>query len=92
MRVDVLKVFVFRMGELHAVFCALKTIGKVINGSCLDQSFVQAGIYGTTTFEQVKGGKHLDRCFELFLTLYLSLYKLYLQKLIEKDPLVERTA
>ena len=28
---DVLKEFVFRIGELHVVFCALKTIGNVID-------------------------------------------------------------
>ena len=53
----------------------------------VDLSFVQAG---STTIEQIKGDKHVYRSFEAFLTLYLSLYKLYLQKLIEKNPLVER--
>ena len=28
--------FVFRMGELHALFCFLKVLGKIINGSGLD--------------------------------------------------------
>ena len=34
--------FVFRMGELHAVFCFLKVLGKMIDGSGLDQSFEEA--------------------------------------------------
>ena len=36
--------FVFRMGELHVVFCALKVIGKLIDGSGLDQIFGEAGM------------------------------------------------
>ena len=34
--------FVFRMGELHAVFCFLKVLVKMIDGSGLDQSFEEA--------------------------------------------------
>ena len=35
--------FVFRMGELHVVFCALKVLGKLIGGSGLSHAFVEAG-------------------------------------------------
>ena len=37
-------VFVFRMGELHVVFCTLKVIGKLIDGSGLDQIIDEAGM------------------------------------------------
>ena len=33
---------VFRMGELHMVFCELKVLGNLIDGSILDQAFVEA--------------------------------------------------
>ena len=33
---------VFRMGDLHVVFCVLKVLGKLIDGSRLDQAFVEA--------------------------------------------------
>ena len=33
---------VFRVGELHVAFCALKVMGKLIDGSGLDQSFEEA--------------------------------------------------
>ena len=42
---DIERGFVFRIGELHVVFCALKVIGKLIDGSGLDQTFDEAGIY-----------------------------------------------
>ena len=36
--------FVFRMGELHVVFCVLKALGKMIDGSGLDQVFEEANL------------------------------------------------
>ena len=42
-RPDIRSGFVFSMGELHVVFCALKAIGKLIDGSGLDQAFDEAG-------------------------------------------------
>ena len=86
-RTEAFKDFVFRMGELHVVFCALKTIGKCIDGSGLDMSLVQAGIYGPTTVEQIRTGKH--RSFEGHLTLYLVLYREYLENILEENPLIE---
>ena len=34
--------FIFRIEELHPVFCFLKVLGKTIDGSGLDQAFEQA--------------------------------------------------
>lgn len=42
-RDDIKDTFVFRMGELHVVFCVLKCIGKLIDGSGLDNVFHVAG-------------------------------------------------
>ena len=41
-RLDICKGFVFRMGELQIIFCALKVIGKLIQESGLDQAFDEA--------------------------------------------------
>lgn len=41
---DVKNGFVFRMGELHVVFCVLKTLGKMIDDSGLDLVFQEAGM------------------------------------------------
>ena len=43
-RPDIQNCVVFRMGQLLVVFCALKVIGKLIDGSGLDQIFDEAGI------------------------------------------------
>ena len=42
-RNDKKDLFVFRMGELHNVFCVLKVTRKLIDGSGLDQVFNEAG-------------------------------------------------
>ena len=39
---DIRDNFAFRMGELHVVFYVLKVLGKLIDGSRLDQAFVEA--------------------------------------------------
>ena len=80
--------FIFHMGELYTVFCTMKVLGKIIDASGLDMSLSIADIYGTTTVEQIKSGKHVYRSFEGYLTLYLSLYKIYLQKFIDTNPLI----
>ena len=43
-RPDIQNGFVFSTGELQVVFCALKVIGKLIDGSGLDQIFDEAGM------------------------------------------------
>ena len=78
------------MGELYTVFFVMKVLGKIIDAIGLDMSLSIADIYGTTTVEQIKSGKHVYRSFEGYLTLYLSLYKIYLQKFIHANPLTER--
>ena len=40
---DIRDNYVFRIGELHVVFTSLKVLGKLINGSGLDQAFEEAG-------------------------------------------------
>ena len=40
---DVSESFIFRIGELHVVFCVLKILGKMIDSSGLDKAFEEAG-------------------------------------------------
>ena len=82
--------FIFRMGELYIVFAALKTLGENIHGSGLEQSFIEERFYDPNAVEQIKSGKHMKRSFEVFLTLYVSLYKIYLNELIDQNLLIEK--
>ena len=78
--------FIFRLGELHIVFAMLKCLGKYIEDSGLDRLFIEAGVFGDCTLGQILAGKHMKRAMEAHMTLYLSLYGLYLKSFLEKFP------
>ena len=72
------------------MFAVLRTLGKIIDGSGLDQSFIEARIYGPNTVEQIKSGKHMKRSFEGFWTFYVSSYKIDLNDLNDQNLLIEK--
>ena len=59
--------FVFRLGELHVVFAFLKVVGKYIENSGLDQVFIESGVYGPPTLNQILQGKHMKRSIEAYM-------------------------
>ena len=67
--------YVFRLGELHAVFAMLKVLGKYIEYSGIDSLFLESGIYGETTLKQIMQGKHMKRGVEAHTVMYLALTK-----------------
>ena len=77
---EISKNYIFRIGELHAVFAMSKAIGRYISNSGLEQLLVHCCIYainyGPNTLEQILGGKHMKRCVAAFSILYSSLYKI----------------
>ena len=48
------------------------------------------GIYGPTTIAQIKDGKHMHRVLEAHFSLYLALYKLYIDRLIDSHQTIEK--
>ena len=52
----------------------LKTLGKYIRNSGLDQAFTEPEINGPSTVEQIKNGKNMRRYFEGNTTLYVKLF------------------
>ena len=77
--------YIFRIGELHTIFAFLKSMGKYINMSGLDQTFVESDIYGPNTIEKIKDGKHMKKGIEGFTILCLTLYKSYMEKFLTTD-------
>ena len=82
--------FVIRLGELHVVFTTFKCLGKLINGSRLNQAFKEALLYGSTTVEQIKNGHHLYKYFEGHRMLYLALFKEYISTMVAANPSIEK--
>ena len=75
--------YVLRIGELHTVFASLKALGKYIEGSGIDQVWVEAGMYSPTTVRQILEGKHLYCAMEAHLTTMVALYGLLFKELWE---------
>ena len=82
---DIANNFIFRLGELHAVFAMLKVIGKYIESSGLDQLFVEADVYGPVTKGQIIDGKHMKRATEAHIMLYLALCPYYFENAINSN-------
>ena len=51
---------------------------------------MEAGIYGPNTVEQIKGGKHMKRSIEAYTTMYIVLHKLYIEKILDTNPAIEK--
>ena len=85
-RPDIKKQFLFRPGELHIVFWALAALGKYVEGSGIDQAWVEAGLYSPTTVTQILNGKHMYRALEAHTVTLLSLYSLYFRKFLQLHP------
>ena len=83
---EITKNFIFRLGKPHIPFAFLKVIGKYVQGSCIAQVLIEAGIYGMTTLGHILEGKHLKRAMEVHMVIYLSLCKIYLEQLFGKHP------
>ena len=78
--------FVFRPSKLHMVFAFLHAMGKYIQDSGIDQTFIEAGLYRPATLNQILTGKHIKRGMEAHMVIYLCLHKIYLKKLFTKCP------
>lgn len=52
---------IFRLGEMHTVMASLRALGSSIEDSGLDDAWVEAGVYGSTTKHQIFECKHLKR-------------------------------
>ena len=68
--------FVWRTGELYIVFTFQHVIGKYIENSSLDQSFIDCDIYGPVTVNQILNGKHMKRGMKAYMVFYLALNKI----------------
>ena len=49
------------VGEFHTVLCALRAIGSSIEGSGIDDAWIESGVYGPSTTRQIIEGKHMKR-------------------------------
>lgn len=64
-------------GQFHIELCALRCLGKTVEGSGLDELWVESGLYGTAVVSQILSGNHFSRavrCHQITLQVFSDLY------------------
>lgn len=79
-----IQIFIFRLWEPHIVFAFLKVIAKYFLVSGIDQMLNETGMYGSTTIANIFEGKHKKGRMVGKMIIYLSLYKVYVDNVLEK--------
>lgn len=64
----------------------LRTIGSFIEGSGFDDSWIEAGIYGSSTTRQILEGNHMKRCISPHITSLQALFDLYVGSFVNAEP------
>jgi len=63
-------------------------LGKYIEGSGIDQAWVEAGLYSPTTVTNILNGKQMYRSLEAHTATLITLYSLYFQSFLKAEPVI----
>ena len=78
-----------RLGEMHTVMAALRTVGNAIEDSGLEDAWSEADIYGPTTTRQILEAKHMKRALDAHMTTVLALCDLYVEEFFLDHPYLQ---
>ena len=53
-------------GQFHIALCALRCLGKTVEGSWLDDCWVEAELYSDTVVNQIINGQHYNRAIKCY--------------------------
>ena len=73
-----------KSGELHSVMTALRTIGTAIEGSGLDDCWVESDLYGPATVRQILECGHMKRSLTAHVVTLQALFDLYKEEFFNK--------
>ena len=71
---------VLKVGEFHTVICTLQAIGSSIETSGIDDAWIEAGIYSSTTTRQLLEGRHMKRAVTAHIITLQALHDLLLDE------------
>ena len=71
------------------MFALLRSLGRYIEGSGIDDIWIEKGLYGPAVIRQIFGGKHLKRGVEAHIVNLLALSGLYYDVLAKENPQME---
>jgi hypothetical protein len=75
-------------GAFHTSLCALRCLGKTIEGSGIDEAWVEADMYSSVTVNQIINGNHYSRAVEAHEITLQVLFDLWLDTFFEEQPTV----
>ena len=75
-----------RIGELHTTMAALRAAGSYIEGSGLDDAWVEADIFSPTTVREILKCKHYKRTLNAHIASLLALFSLYQKAFFADNP------
>eukprot|EP00794_Sanderia_malayensis_P002267 gene2267-2604_t len=75
-------------GAFHTSICALRCLGKTIEGSGLDEAWIEAGLYGSVTTNQIINGNHYGRALEAHEITLQVLYEIWIKAFFKERPAV----
>ena len=73
-------------GQFHITVCALRYLGRTVEGSGLEDMWVQADIYSNVTVMQIINGKHYNHAIECHLFTLEALSDLWFEQLFAANP------
>ena len=85
-RPDCKNKWILRIGELHTTMAALRAAGSLIEGSGIDDAWIEADLYGPATVRQILECKHYKRALGAHLTTLQTLHTLYLRAFFRDNP------
>jgi len=77
---------VLRLGELHTVIASLRALGTSIENSGIDDAWIEADVYGSSTVRQIFKCSHYKRALSAHIHTYMALYKLVLEQFFTEMP------
>jgi hypothetical protein len=75
-------------GAFHTVLCALRCLGRTIEGSGLDEAWQEADLYSSITVTQIINGNHYNRALQAHQITLQALFDLWLSAFLDDHPAV----
>jgi len=75
-------------GAFHTVLCALRCLGRTIEGSGLDDAWQEADMYSSITVTQIINGNHHNRALQAHQITLQTLFDLWLSAFLDDHPQV----
>lgn len=73
-------------GAFHTVLCALRCLGRTIEGSGLDEAWQEADLYSSVTTSQIINGNHHNRAMKAHQITLQALFDLQMEAFFEENP------